>query len=707
MSAGEAPVTVLPGVGPKVAEKLARLGLQSVGDLLYHLPLRYEDRTCLHPIGSLRPGQRVLIQGEILHSAVVGGRRRSLVAALADGTGKITLRLFHFYPNQVRGLRRGARIRCFGEVRAGYQGLELIHPEYRTIGDSEPPLEASLTPIYPTTDGVGQATLRNLITAAREQLMGELTEDLVPAEITGPLALPELSECLSYVHQPPPDADLHALAEGRHPCQQRLAFEELLAHRLSLRLLRRRVRATRTRELPVSSTLSERFVAGLPFQLTGAQQRVIAEVGTDLGQSRPGMRLIQGDVGSGKTVVAAAAMIQAVAGGHQAAITAPTEILAEQHLRTLSQWFEPLGLKVAWLSGKVRGKQRKQTLAEIAGDADVVVGTHALMQEGVDFRDLAVVVVDEQHRFGVHQRMALREKGSAEGVTPHQLIMTATPIPRTLAMTAYADLDVSVIDELPPNRTPVRTVVLGNARRDQVVERVAAACKLGRQTYWVCTIIEESEVLVAEAAEDVAAALKAGLPGVSVSLVHGRLKPDQKEAVMQSFKSGEVDLLVATTVIEVGVDVPNASLMIIDNAERLGLSQLHQLRGRVGRGSTESTCVLLYQAPLSETAKARLELMRETTDGFLIAQRDLELRGPGEVLGTRQTGTVQFRIADLARDHGLLDAVGKAASTLLLCQRMRAHCGGHGDTNLGPLRRALGAAILAGMTPLRRQCRRP
>ncbi len=663
MAPGEAPPTQLAGVGPRVAEKLARLGIERSRDLLFHLPLRYEDRTRIHPVGALRPGQRALIEGEVLSAGIVHGRRRMLVWVLGDGSGRITMRMFNFYPNQQRQLRRGAHLRCFGEVRSGPRGLEMIHPEYRPVADCKPP-DASLTPYYPTTEGLGQSVLRKLTDqalASREEWAAEL----LPTEMLQRIALPPLTDSLDYVHRPPPAADLALLAEGRHPCQQRLAFEELLAHRLGLRQLRRRIRRRRAPALAPERDLAGAFITALPFRLTAAQQRVIGEIATDLATTVPTMRLIQGDVGSGKTVIAAAAAAQAIAAGYQAALAAPTEILAEQHVGNLSEWFEPLGIRVAWLSGKIRGRKRAAALAEIAGDADLVVGTHALMQEGVDYARLGLVIVDEQHRFGVHQRLALKSKGAAGDQVPHQLIMTATPIPRSLAMTAYADLDLSVVDELPPNRLPVKTVAVGNARRGDVIERVRAACAGGQQAFWGCTISEESESLRAEAASDVAASLAEQLPEVEIGLIHGRLKAAEKEAVMAEFKDGRIQLLVATTVIEVGVDVPNASLMIIENAERLGLSQLHQLRGRVGRGNRAATCVLLYQPPLSPTARERLAVLRKSSDGFAIARKDLELRGPGEVLGTRQTGMAQFRIADLARDRALLDRVAECANELL------------------------------------------
>lgn len=660
------PLTELSGIGPKLAERLAKLGIASVADLLFHLPLRYEDRTRLTPIGSVRPGARVLIEGTVEHNEVIFRRRRMLVAVLADGTGSITLRFFRFYDSQRKHLKRGTRLRCFGEVRPGYRGLEMAHPEYAQVSDSTPVAEA-LTPVYPTTEGLNQGSFRKLTDQALERLAEnpDLVAELLPDGIRGTLDFTNLAEALQYVHRPPPDADVSALADGQHPAQKRLAFEELLAHNISLKRIRARVRARGAPALTSGDDLISRFIDALPFEPTDAQRRVIQELHDDLAQAIPTLRLVQGDVGSGKTVVAAAALLQAVGSGVQAAMTAPTEILAQQHLLTLSEWFEPLGIRVAWLSGRVKGKARQAALADIAGQADVVIGTHALFQDEVIYRDLGLVIVDEQHRFGVHQRLALRDKGAGQRRQPHQIVMTATPIPRTLAMTAYADLDVSAIDQMPPGRTPVTTVAVSQDRRSEVVERVSQACSEGRQAYWVCTLIEESEALEAETATDTARQLADALPDLRVGLVHGRLKPLPKEQVMGAFKAGELDLLVATTVIEVGVDVPNASLMIIDNAERLGLSQLHQLRGRVGRGSAQSSCVLLYKPPLTDTARERLKVMRESNDGFVIAQKDLELRGPGELLGTRQTGLVSFRIADLYRDRGLLDRVAGYAEPML------------------------------------------
>ncbi|HKK06904.1 MAG TPA: ATP-dependent DNA helicase RecG [Gammaproteobacteria bacterium] len=663
------PVTTLKGVGSRLAARLERLDIHSVADVLFHLPLRYQDRTRVVPIGSLRPGMEAVVQGRVELTEVKYAKRRMLLSRLSDGTGSLTLRFFHFSAAQQAGLARGVTLRCYGEVRRGAATLEMIHPEYRAI---DPELvgtvEEHLTPVYPVTEGVHQLTLRSLTEQALERLAADpaaLNEWIGAAELER-LGLPTLADSLRYVHRPPPDADTELLASGQHPAQRRLVFEELLAHHLSLRRLRAQVESQAAPPVQAPGRLAERFLEGLAFSLTGAQRRVSEEVLADLAQTHPMQRLVQGDVGSGKTVVAALAALAAVEAGYQCAVMAPTELLAEQHFQNFAAWLEPLGVSVAWLSGKLRVRARTSVREALAsGEIRVVVGTHALFQEDIAFDDLALVIVDEQHRFGVHQRLALREKGARDGRKPHQLIMTATPIPRTLAMTAYADLDCSVIDELPPGRTPVETVVLPDTRRADVVERVRLACREGRQAYWVCTLIEESEALQCQAAEDTAQLLAEALPELRVGLVHGRLKAEPKAQVMAAFKAGELDLLVATTVIEVGVDVPNASLMIIENAERLGLAQLHQLRGRVGRGSRASACVLMYHGPLSEAGRSRLAALRETNDGFEIARRDLELRGPGEVLGTRQTGVLALRIADLQRDQDLLPKVFPLSDTLL------------------------------------------
>jgi ATP-dependent DNA helicase RecG len=654
------------GVGAALADRLQRLGVTQVQDLLFVLPLRYEDRTRVWPIGGLIPGVRAAVEGEIQLTEVAFRRRRQLLCRVSDGSGFLTLRFFYFSAAQQNGLARGTRIRCFGEVRRGPSGLEIVHPEYRRIMSQPAPLEETLTPVYPTTEGVPQGRLRALVAQAMRELDTALVRDWIPPHLIQPLGLPSLKEALAYVHHPPREARMSELEAGRHPAQRRLAFEELLAHHLSLKLLKRASKTEPAPPLKDDSALAAQFVSKLPFKLTGAQTRALREVDADLTEGRPMVRLLQGDVGCGKTVVAAAAAARAAGSGLQAALMAPTELLAEQHWRNFCDWFHPLGLPVALVTGSQPARTRRSALEAIAsGEVQIVVGTHALFQEGMDFAQLALVIVDEQHRFGVQQRLRLQEKGRRHGRFPHQLIMTATPIPRTLAMTAYADLDISVIDELPPGRAPVRTVVIPEQRRDEVVARVVEACRAGRQAYWVCPLIDESEELRSQAAEETAAALAQALPGVRVGLVHGRMPAAKKDHTMLAFKAGTLQLLVATTVIEVGVDVPNATLMVIENAERMGLAQLHQLRGRVGRGSQASTCVLLYRAPLSPLARQRLKVIREATDGFEIARRDLELRGPGELLGTRQTGLAQLRVADLMRDADMLPRVQSAADLLL------------------------------------------
>lgn len=666
----------LRGVGPQLSQKISKLGLNSLQDLLFHLPLRYIDRTKITPIGSLQPLTDVVLEGEIRASDVTFGRRRSLVCKLQDATGTTVLRFFHFSRAQQNRLKPGAKLRCYGEVRQGKFGLELYHPEYQHLDSNNPPqLEETLTPVYPLTEGITQIRIRDLCRQALEYLDRYGIEELLPEtlkqQLDNLLAF-SLVEALKLIHSPPPGIELHRLANGEHPAQQRLAAEELIAHNLSLLKMRQKVQQQQAPSLVENKALLAHFLEQLPYALTGAQEKVSAEITADMKNPFPMLRLVQGDVGSGKTVVAAIAALQAISSGKQAALMAPTEILAEQHRINFEQWFKSMNISVAWLTGKVKGKAREVQLERIAsGDAQMVIGTHALFQETVQFDDLGLTIIDEQHRFGVHQRLALRNKGfgcadsSSEGTAPHQLIMTATPIPRTLAMSAYADLDCSVIDELPPGRTPVETAVLSNLRRNDIVERVRASCLSGRQAYWVCTLIEESDVLEAQAAEVTANELQLMLPELSIGLVHGRLKPREKLEIMNGFKAGEIHLLVATTVIEVGVDVPNASLMIIENAERLGLSQLHQLRGRVGRGATQSHCVLLYSSPISANGSARLKTMRETNDGFVIAEKDLELRGPGELLGTRQTGDMQLQIADLQRDAHLLPQIKLAAESLI------------------------------------------
>lgn len=661
------PVTALKGVGEAMAEKLAKVGLENLQDLLFHLPLRYQDRTRVVPIGALRPGQDAVIEGVVSGADVTMGKRRSLVVRLEDGTGVLSLRFYHFSNAQKEGLKRGTHLRCYGEARPGASGLEIYHPEYRALNGNEPapPVEQTLTPIYPSTEGLTQQRLRLLCQQSLAMLGPRSLPDWLPEELARDYHLAPLDDAIRYLHNPPADADLDELAEGQHWAQHRLAFEELLTHQLSQQRLRESLRALRAPVLPKASRLPAQYLANLGFSPTGAQQRVGNEIAYDLSQPEPMMRLVQGDVGAGKTVVAALAALQALEAGYQVALMAPTEILAEQHYLTFKRWLEPLGIEVAWLAGKLKGKARASALEQIASGVPMVVGTHALFQEEVKFRRLALAIIDEQHRFGVQQRLALRQKGVDGALCPHQLIMTATPIPRTLAMSAYADLDTSILDELPPGRTPVNTVLVADSRRFEVVERVRAACAEGRQAYWVCTLIEESEELTCQAAESTFEELGSALGELRVGLIHGRMKPAEKAAVMAEFKAGNLQLLVATTVIEVGVDVPNASLMIIENPERLGLAQLHQLRGRVGRGSAVSHCVLLYHPPLSQIGRERLGIMRETNDGFVIAEKDLELRGPGEMLGTRQTGLLQFKVADLMRDADLLPAVRDAAQALL------------------------------------------
>ncbi|MFN7182780.1 MAG: ATP-dependent DNA helicase RecG [Thermomonas haemolytica] len=661
----ETPLSVLAGVGPALREKLAARGLLTLQDLWLHLPRSYEDRTALTPIRALQPGVAAQVEGRV--EAVERGfrYRPQLKVALTDESrATLVLRFFHFRAAQAAQFAVGSRVRAYGTPRLGVLGLEMVHPGYTLLGAGEHALGEALDPVYPAIEGIGPASLRKLVLQALRHLPPEAALELLPEDWLRALGLPSLRTAILTLHTPPKDADLAALQAGRHPAQRRLALEELLAHQLGLRRQRLALQAEGARALRGDERLVRQLRAALPFTLTGAQERVYAQLRADLRQPRPMLRLVQGDVGSGKTVVAALAALLAVADGRQAALMAPTELLAEQHLANLRTWLQPLGVEVCWLAGKVTGKARAQALQAVAsGAAQVVVGTHALMQEGVEFHDLALAIIDEQHRFGVHQRLALRDKGR-RGV-PHQLVMTATPIPRTLAMSAYADLDVSAIDELPPGRTPVTTIALSAERRPELVERIRAACAEGRQAYWVCTLIDDSDEVQAQAAQSTFEALQTVLPGVRVGLVHGRMKAAEKQATMRAFKDGALGLLVATTVIEVGVDVPNASLMVIENAERLGLAQLHQLRGRVGRGSVASTCVLLYQPPLSALARQRLDTLRQTNDGFVIAEKDLELRGPGELLGTRQTGLASFRMADLVRDADLLPQVHALADRLL------------------------------------------
>lgn len=660
------PLTALSGVGAAMAAKLNKLRIHNVQDLLFHLPMRYEDRTRVTALCDITPDSYATVEGIVQSCDVTFGRRAMLTCAISDGTSKLMLRFFNFNAGMKNSLQAGARVKAFGEIKRGRFMAEMHHPQFQIIHNDEPlELEETLTPIYPSTDGLRQASLRKFTDQALKLLASTPVNELLPAELNAHNI--SLKEALITLHRPPPSLSLSQLEDGQLPAQQRLIYEELLAHNVAMLQSRAQMRKLSATALCASGTLSQPFLAQLPFQPTAAQTRVSQEILHDLAQNEPMMRLVQGDVGSGKTLVAALAALVAVENGKQVALMAPTEILAEQHVQNFRRWFEPLGISVGWLAGKVKGKARSEVLENIkCGQAQVVIGTHALFQDEVEFADLALVIIDEQHRFGVHQRLLLREKGLKNDTYPHQLIMTATPIPRTLAMTVYADLDTSIIDELPPGRTPIQTIVVSEQRRDEIVERVRLACERDhRQAYWVCTLIDESEVLEAQAAQATAEDLQRALPNLRIGLVHGRMKPQEKQTIMQQFKQGELDLLVATTVIEVGVDVPNASLMIIENAERLGLSQLHQLRGRVGRGSVDSYCVLLYKTPLGKVSKKRLQVMRETQDGFVIAEKDLQIRGPGEVLGTKQTGIAAFKIADLMRDRKLIPLVQHNAKTLM------------------------------------------
>jgi len=662
----QTPVTVLKGVGPGLASKLEKIGLHTLQDLLFHLPLRYEDRTRITTIRDLMAGTHTNIIGEITGNQIVQGKRRMLLITLNDGTGTINLRFFHFSASQKNNLAVGTSIRCYGEINRGARGFEIVHPEYKPLDNDTQltPVEETLTPVYPTTDGLRQISLRNLTEQALIRLERGQVEELLPNEfITSPYTL---TEALKTIHRPPPETSIAQIEDGKHPAQLRLIKEELIAHNLSMLKLRQSVDKEDAFSLTINDALNQQFLNNLPFEPTGAQARVVSEIRKDLASDTPMMRLVQGDVGSGKTLVAALAALTAIGEGYQVALMAPTEILAEQHAINFEKWFAPLDISVGWLAGKTKAKARRVALESIAnGNMQLVIGTHALFQDDVIFNNLVLIIIDEQHKFGVHQRLSLREKGAFDNKYPHQLIMTATPIPRTLAMTAYADLDTSVIDELPPGRTPITTIALPDVRRDAVIDRIREGCiQDNRQAYWVCTLIEESEVLQCQAAEDTALHLQEQLPELKIGLVHGRMKAAEKQEIMDQFKDGSLHLLVATTVIEVGVDVPNSSLMVIENPERLGLAQLHQLRGRVGRGAVASHCVLMYKTPLSKTATKRLAVLRESNDGFVIAEKDLQIRGPGELLGTRQTGLAELKIADLVRDADLIPTIQQQAYLL-------------------------------------------
>ena len=661
------PLMSLSGVGAAIAEKLSRIGINNVQDLLFHLPLRYEDRTRVTPIADIRPESFATIEGYVQHTEVQFGRRPILSLTLSDGTSKIMLKFFNFNAGMKNSLATGVRVKAFGEIKRGRYMAEIHHPEYQIIRNNQPlALAETLTPIYSTTEGLKQASLRKMTEQALAVLQNVQVAELLP-ELYNPHQY-SLKDALALLHRPPPSVSAEVLEKGEHPAQKRLIFEELLAHNLAMQQLRLGVKQQYAEPLTYKSDLKSRFLASLPFEPTNAQKRVTEDIERDLAQPSPMMRLVQGDVGSGKTLVAALAALTAIDNGKQVALMAPTEILAEQHANNFANWLRPFGIEVGWLAGKVKGKARNAQLEAIKnGDVQMIIGTHALFQESVEFHDLALIIIDEQHRFGVHQRLTLREKGAKADHYPHQLIMTATPIPRTLAMTVYADLDTSIIDELPPGRTPIKTVVISEDRRPEIVQRVYQACKNEkRQAYWVCTLIDESEVLEAQAAAAIAEDLQRALPDLRIGLVHGRMKPQEKQEIMAEFKAANIDLLVATTVIEVGVDVPNASLMIIENSERLGLAQLHQLRGRVGRGATASHCVLMYKPPLGKISSKRLQVMRDSQDGFYIAEKDLEIRGTGEILGTKQTGSAEFKVANLMRDRKIIPLVQRYAKQIIV-----------------------------------------
>ena len=654
-------VQQLQGVGAAAATLLEKLHIFSTDDLLFHLPRDYEDRSTIIPMNQLIVGRSYLLEGEVRSVDFPPGKKKSLAALVQDDFGKVTLRFYHIYKGLTDRIQMGQRLRIFGEVRVGARGLELYHPEIQVIQQHTALPKTQLTAIYPSTEGLTQPKLREYVRQALQHHSDDLPE-LLPSKYSNGY---QLKEALHYIHEPPTDANMLQLNQGSHPAQQRLIFEELVAHQISLLTRRAYIRQIAAPRFSSSKVLAKKLLEGLPFQMTNAQKRVSKEILQDLKQDQPMLRLVQGDVGAGKTLVAAVAACHALEADWQVALMAPTEILAEQHYLNFKRWFEPLGIQVAWLSGKQKGKARTQAEQQIKeGHAQLIVGTHALFQDTVGFSKLGLVIIDEQHRFGVDQRLALRNKG-ADQFTPHQLVMTATPIPRTLAMSTYGDLDTSIIDELPPGRTPIQTVTIPLERREQVLQRIASNCREGKQAYWVCTLVEQSETLDAQAAEATYQEIKERFPDINIGLVHGKMKADEKQSVMQAFKDNQSQLLIATTVIEVGVDVPNASIMVIENAERLGLSQLHQLRGRVGRGATASFCALLYKTPLSQNGLERLSILRESNDGFIIAEKDLEIRGPGELLGTKQTGDMGFRVARLERDDHLLTQAHYVAEQIL------------------------------------------
>ena len=663
------PLIQLSGIGNNLEKRFHALGIDTVQDLLLHFPMRYEDRSSTCAINQAAIGEHTTIEGRIIKTEVVFRRKQMLLCYIQDETGMAVLRFMHFNAGIKASLAVGSWVSAYGEIKSGKTYREIIHPQYKVHSNRDSQslhadaTQERYTPIYPTTHGLTQNVIRKLIQAALLLLKRNPPQEVLPQPLASQF-LPAL-ESLNIIHNPPIDTDINQLTNGEHPAIKRFIFEELLSYHLSMLLLKTDNQKQQAYPMHITRQLINPFLASLPFSPTQAQQRVVHDIYQDMAKPVPMMRLIQGDVGSGKTLVAALAALNAIENGQQVVLMAPTEILAEQHYHNFKQWFTPLGINVDWLSGRLTAKNKKQRYEGIkSGEITLLIGTHAVFIDKVEFAKLGLVIIDEQHRFGVNQRLTLWQKGIKQAIHPHQLIMTATPIPRTLAMTIYADLDVSIIDKLPPGRTPVTTVVIPNSRRDEIIEKVSQACLDNRQVYWVCTLVEESETLDAQAAEQLLEELQQKLPHLSIALVHGKMKSDEKQSVMQKFKEGQIQLLVATTVIEVGVDVPNASLMIIENAERLGLAQLHQLRGRVGRGSAVSHCILMYQAPLSKVARERMEVMRQSNDGFVIAQKDLEIRGSGEILGTRQMGVANFKVVDLMRDQHLISQVQNYAQNI-------------------------------------------
>ncbi|KEY91286.1 ATP-dependent DNA helicase recG [Candidatus Photodesmus blepharus] len=660
----EIPLTTLSGIGKKTAQKFAKIRINSVQDLLFHLPFRYEDHTHIYPINELYVGLYATLQGRVIDINTTSRKRKMLIVQISDGNSAIMLRFLNFTTTLKKNFSKGKLVRAYGKIQRSCVGLEILHPDYEFLTSKQRlnDIKKNLTPIYPTTSGLKQITLRNSTSQALLLLKKSEIQELLPSGMYAQQMT--INQALHIIHRPPSNLNLDLFNKHKHPAQIRLIIEELLAQNLSTLLIRKKKQKELANPLPKTSTLKQKLLKLLPFELTNAQKRVVKEIETDLVKTKPMMRLVQGDVGSGKTLVAALSAIRAIEHNYQVALMAPTELLAEQHMLNFSGWFKKIGLQVSLLVGRLKDKEKKKQLARIAtGEIHMIIGTHALFQKHVKFHNLALVVIDEQHRFGVHQRLNFCNKGLKQQIYPHQLTMTATPIPRTLAMTTYADLETSTINELPPGRTEIQTVVISDKKRDDIIERVHNAClNEGKQAYWVCPLIEnKSEISEIQSVTNISEKLKRKLPNLKIGLIYGRMQASEKQRIMRKFQENELNLLVATTVIEVGVDIPNASLMIIENSERLGLTQLHQLRGRIGRGSVKSYCILLYHSPLYKIAQKRLSIIRQNNDGFIIAQKDLEIRGPGEFLGTKQTGLVDFKIVNLIRDQDLIPEVQRIA----------------------------------------------